>query len=334
MTMRVACLLFLSMLQLGVGVQIISPHSVEPVTKVVYIKTHSTGSSTLTGILHRHCDSHGLRCFIHPKNMDPGKTIERKELADIAHTMEKTNQTIDIWPNHAILEPDIFDNMIPGNMKISIFRNPLDRVLSSFGHGSVESIRASIRQLTENRGGDQGCGRQGTKMSYHVPVDKFDALDFVLLTEQYDVGLIMLQRRFAWSKRDMMYLRFKNHHNNLPVQDVLSDLKSHITGQKEHMTGAAQKLVESCIEGKEADIYELAKRRFDSQWRHFDVQAQQDMQSDVHNYQIALADLADCCKDEPEDHYCQFLSDDNVEWVHNHQFDRQHPTHCEKHVWS
>jgi hypothetical protein len=333
MTMMVACLLFLSTLQFGVGLQFASPHSVKPVTKVVYIKTHSTGSSTLTGILHRYCDSHGLRCFVHPKGMSPGHTIVPKELANIAQHMEITNQTIDIWPNHAVLEPDIFDAMIPGNMKISIFRNPLDRVLSSFGHGSADKIRNNIRQLTENRGGDQGCGIEGRKMSLHVPVDKFDALDFVLLTEQFDLGLIMMQRRFAWSKSDIMYLRLKDHTHDSGVQEALSDLKAHITGHNQNMTGAARELVASCIEGKEADIYDLAKTRFDLQWHQFDAQAQQELQIDMRNFQIALADLADCCKGKPEDQYCKFLSDDNVEWVHKHQLDMRSSA-CEKHVWS
>lgn len=331
--MRGASLLSLSMLQFGVGLRSTSPHSVEPMTKVVFIKTHSTGSSTLTGILHRHCGSHGLRCFVPPKEMHPGTTIGPEELANIAHHMQQTNRTIDIWPNHAILEPDIFDAMIPGNMKISIFRNPLDRVLSSFGHGSADGIRDSIRQLTENTGGDQGCGFQGMRMAHHVPVDKFYALDFVLLTEQYDLGLIMMQRRFAWAKSDIMYLRLKDHTHNFHVQEALSDLKAYITGPKNNMTGAAQKLVESCIEGKEADIYDLAKTRFASQWHQLDAQAQQDVQIDMRNFQIALADLADCCKSKPEDQYCQILSEDNVEWAYNHQSNMR-SSDCKKHVWS
>lgn len=348
--MVTALLLFLSVLQHGMGLRM-APSSVEPVTKVVYIKTHSTGSSTLTGILHRYCDFHRLRCFVHPENIKPGYTLGRENLKNVMSVMESKNQTVDIWPNHAILEPDLFDHMIPGNLKISIFRNPLDRVLSSFKHGHwraggtrfvAHTIRKTIRELKNNTLNrefltdrfDDPCGPQGMPMSRHVPVDKFNTLDFVLLTEQYNLGLVMLQRRLGWSKRDMMYLRLKDHNEDGPVlHEAAAELKEYITGPKEHMTTAARNVVETCIEGDEA-IYDLAQKKFVSQWQQLSAQEQKEVQDDVKRFEMALENLAACCREDPEDRYCKSLADDNIEWVRGHQLFSVRSPDCRKHVWS
>ena len=42
----------------------------------------------------------------------------------------------DIWAHHVVLDTEVLDTLVPGNVKIALFRNPSDRVLSSFRHGA------------------------------------------------------------------------------------------------------------------------------------------------------------------------------------------------------
>mmetsp|Transcript_2554 Transcript_2554/g.5625 ORF Transcript_2554/g.5625 Transcript_2554/m.5625 type:complete len:98 (-) Transcript_2554:666-959(-) len=96
------------------------------IDKNVFIKTHGTGSSTLTGVLHWFCENHAKRCYISPEdysthlnrhegNLIPCMTYGSQSLAPIV-----ANQagSLDIWANHVRLLPDMLNTLIPGNFKI------------------------------------------------------------------------------------------------------------------------------------------------------------------------------------------------------------------------
>ena len=101
--------------------------------KVVFIKLHKVGSTTVADILRRRCDNYGFRCAGVPKLHIYVTTVKSEGLKGMVseHAGE-----YDIWANHVVLDPEALDALIPGNIKTAVFRNPLDRVLSSFRHAA------------------------------------------------------------------------------------------------------------------------------------------------------------------------------------------------------
>lgn len=305
------------------------------VDKIVFIKTQSTGSSTLTSILHRFCDDHQRRCFVHPAGTHPGSTANRTRLKGYVEEEEARARRfkqdpiahawrpLDIWPNHAVLEADLFDRLVPGNVKISIFRRPIERVLSSFSHGPelpANRSRAEEVQdiLTALRAGERPqpwCGPAGFRLADSVPLADFDKLDFVLLTEKFDLSLILLRRRLRWRTHDIMYLKLKDHQQDADLEASRQHLRQYLTLPDDNITQPTRFLKEHCIEGEEAAVYHKAHDKFDQQFSRLSTRVQEDVAEELEDFGRSLASVADCCERDPDDAYCQRLVEDNVPWV-------------------
>lgn len=83
-------------------------------TKLIFLKTHKTASSTLSGILwHQLCERAKLNCFLPPPN-NPGRTWDFESAKDLAY-IEKSKGTrgtgppFDVWLHHARMQDSIYD---------------------------------------------------------------------------------------------------------------------------------------------------------------------------------------------------------------------------------
>jgi len=271
----------------------------------------------LTSILHRYCDNHGLQGFVHPPGDWPGLTADRGKLQDYLALLEARNRSVDMWANHASFEPDLFDRMVPGNAKISLFREPFGRVISSFGHGSLARIKDAVRKLRRNILLREECGDEGTRMSELVQASQFPLLDFVLLTERYEEGLVMMRRKFGWAKRDIMHLKLKVTSSR--KRGALQNLTAYLSQPARKLTPAARFLLGRCVRGAEATIYKMARDRFQSQWEALGASAQREVSDEVGEFKAALARLAECCSANARDDFCVRLQGDNVKWVREHR---------------
>jgi len=290
----------------------------EMIDKIVYIKTESTGSSTLTSILHWFCENHDRRCFIYPDYLPEignGKLIWRPQLTQI---VAEEAGTLDIWPQHARLETDLFDELIPGNFKISLFREPFSRLMSTFRHCEGECILdmaldhvQRVLDALQNDTVPTNCCPQRFKMSFQVPIEKFHELDFILLTDEYDLGLMMLKRVLGWSVRDMLYRRMKSEHDDSLVQAV-DQLQSFLQNTS---TPAIDEFLSECSGGDEIAVYDLARTAFDHQWNSFSAQEQKEINADLEMFQAALAALEECCDRHIDDVLCHHMAIDSVQWT-------------------
>eukprot|EP00403_Amphidinium_massartii_P031201 CAMPEP_0178387962 /NCGR_PEP_ID=MMETSP0689_2-20121128/9347_1 /TAXON_ID=160604 /ORGANISM="Amphidinium massartii, Strain CS-259" /LENGTH=377 /DNA_ID=CAMNT_0020008349 /DNA_START=95 /DNA_END=1228 /DNA_ORIENTATION=- len=288
------------------------------IDKVVFIKTQSTGSSTLTSILHWFCENHHKRCFIYPEGLASGSTVQREGLLSIL--TEEAGYSLDIWPNHVILETDLLDELIPGNFKISLFREPLSRLMSSFRHvePSVSGSSAedalleaqTVLDALKNGTVPDKCGNAAVKMSKQVPIEKFQDLDFILLTEEYDLSLMMLRRALGWSVRDMLYRRMKDEHNE-ELTEVVEELQTLLQGNS---TPAVEEFLAECSGRNDTVVYQLAREAFEQQWHSFSTEEQMEINADLRVFQAALAALEECCDSHVDDALCQHMAIDNVEW--------------------
>ena len=277
--------------------------------KVVFIKTHSTGSSTLTNILHRFCDMHNKTCAGPAPGQKVTTTVDRSQLAEY---VDRNKGKIDIWPNHVIFEDDLFDALMPGAVKVSLFRDPQSRILSSYAHGQPwEAIVVADDLRTEGRETPH-CGTAGELMSAQVPLSKFDKLDFVMLTEEYDLSLVMLGRRLGWELQDLLYYRLNDHHEVPPA------LRRGLDGMKKCMeeprADTAKHFLERCAGLEEQEVYKMAKDRFNQQWQRLTSDQKEEVKRSVAKLKAGVKALQACCALVTEDAYCRHLSEINAEW--------------------
>lgn len=291
-----------------------------PIQRLVFIKTHATGSSTLTSIFHTYCDVHGVRCFVHPKHMSPMLTVYEKGLMNIVDQLRETHTSIDVWPNHAIFYPEMFDQIVPNGFKVSIFRDPLSRVVSSWGHSSTDTIMEEVLRLTDNRTSAHPgglCGQEGLLSSEHVPLSSFHALNMTLLNEHYDMSLMLLRRRLRWSMVDMVYFRKKRSVSagDLKKEEALDSLRKLLSMPKEDMNSAVRAVSKACLEGDEQLLYEHAQQSFAKELSSLTLMAREEIQNETLQFQQLLVQVSRCCQKYPSDPYCRVLQADNIEWV-------------------
>lgn len=309
----------LVILEGGVGSRPIEGPPHPPIQKVVFIKTHATGSSTLTSILHSYCDTSGVRCFVHPSDIFPGKTIREGELRSVFQNMSSRGDYFDVFPNHAEFVPDEFDRMILHNFKVSLFRSPLSRMMSHFKHPPGTAVKGTLVKLERNKTVNN-CGPVGTSMSEQVHVDSFHALDAVVLTEEFDLGLMMLRRKLRWKISDMVYIKKKDSPNYPP--SIKADhrlMEQRLSSPIDQLNTAWQQMVQRCLQGDELLVYEMAKSKFQSDLANLTARERDAVQAETTHFRALLGQVSDCCKQHRDDAYCHVLKVDNVQWIQQKQ---------------
>ena len=113
----------------------------------VFLKTHKTGSSTVTALILRKCMKDRLNCFI-PTMERPGKTFDmRKDYSEITRGrgLYGGKFPYDVWCHHVRFDNrlmSVIENSPQGRMFISIVRRPSKRFQSAwhwYDHGAAES---------------------------------------------------------------------------------------------------------------------------------------------------------------------------------------------------
>eukprot|EP00971_Amphidinium_carterae_P095944 1898564-Amphidinium_carterae.1 len=251
------------------------------IEKVVFFKTASTGGSTITGILHRFCDNYNKQCNLQysKKQFERGGRVGLQtsfNRADIKKFIAQ-GRHVDMWSSHVMGSNVItFEKLVPGSFKFSIFREPHSRVLSSFRHcNSAKCPIDALKALQANRDyrlvhhipHKSRCGDMGhVRMSSFVSLKVIEALDLVLLTEEYDRSMMILRRRLNWPMQDLLYLKFKSHHS-MHLEENAQRLGKYLAQDRKKLNLASRNFVDRCFLGTEKKLYARAKEIFAKQWR-------------------------------------------------------------------
>ena len=283
-------------------------------SKVVFIKTHFTGSSTATGIFQRYCDQHHVNCAQKPPHSHDGGTVKREELSE--YVRSHVGESVDIWPWHVDYDRESFALLIPGAVTVSILREPLSRVISGFLHGVVpiSRVRDIVRSLQTN-GQVPSCGHtslcKSSPMSVQIP--RLSDLDLVMLTEDYDRSLVLLARKLKWPLQDVLYTRMRVSEPDDGKQELLDEFKAYMSQPLENMTQTGKAYVEKCIQ-KDKDMYSQAKEMFQKQLDVLSPEDYAQVEKDVARLQSANQVLQDCCMKEPSDPYCVSMEETAMDW--------------------
>mmetsp|Transcript_48600 Transcript_48600/g.89547 ORF Transcript_48600/g.89547 Transcript_48600/m.89547 type:complete len:388 (+) Transcript_48600:77-1240(+) len=296
------------------------------IDKIVFLKLHNVGSSTMTGILHRYCEFHSKTCYVLPGRLVPGLGIRRPTLSkeDIRGQLPVFKSPnvppLDIFAEHQVMEPTLLDDLVPGNFKISFFRDPLDRHMSGLRHfadynktsGIFEELTQSLQQNIEVH----DCSFP--VMSTQIMPDQVDELDYVMLQEEYDTSLMMLRRTLGWPMFDMMYRSIKSEHTEA-VLNASDTFLAYISQPAESLNEATNSYLQHCAGQTEQALYSAAKAKFQHQWESFTAEEQQQIQEDTATFLAAKASLEACCEAHPADTYCVGAVEDSIEWMERYQ---------------
>lgn len=205
-----------------------------------FIKTHKTGGSTIANILHRLGDARGLRFLLPADNIwlgwpepFPGRWAGQQK-------GETPNHQFDVICNHAVFnKAQMSEFLKPTPFFFTILRHPLRQIESAFNYfpavsGEFRWSRGLRFLEGVAQGGDipnpvaQSCFRnpQAHDLGWYEwsggqeQDQNEDAitswigqlnqdLDFVMLNEHFDEGLVLLRRRLGLSLDDVAEVSLK-----------------------------------------------------------------------------------------------------------------------------
>ena len=214
------------------------------IQKIVYIKTHKTGSTTTASILERFGYLRNLSFAMSRSShiISNEKTFKVSMAFQFPHRMRKD---FDMLVNHVRYNRMEMEIAVPGAKYISIIRDPVTQLESAFGYFEM-GIHLNIRgknpfrtfmanprkyyeqkkyMWTRSRNGqlyDFGFSHNDDENETKIQA-KIDTLsremDLVMINEYFDESLILLKRLMCWDYDDILYLsngiRSKSHRFSL-----------------------------------------------------------------------------------------------------------------------
>eukprot|EP00971_Amphidinium_carterae_P328809 6460886-Amphidinium_carterae.1 len=142
-----------------------------------------------------------------------------------------------------------------------------------------------------------------TLMSDQLSPEQVQELDFVMLTEQYDLSLMMLRRKLGWSMFDMVYRRQRADHTP-EIVTATAAFEEYLSQPVSTLNEATQLYLQNCVGGNEFALYQSANRTFYAQWEALSATEQQEVRSDESRFSAAQDTLLQCCRNSPSDSYC------------------------------
>ena len=211
--------------------------------KLVFIKTHKTGSTTIATILERYGYRHNLTFAIPWVS----HIFHKSKLFNRNMVMVFSDQNkFDMLTNHARFNRKEMEVVVPGAKFVTIIRDPITQFESAFGYYEMaKSLGLAKKQdpLAEFVDNPQKYFRKkfylkeqsnngqmydlGLNHRFHDDTREVERhistlekeLDLVMLTEYIDESLILLRKLMCWSLEDILYLskgvRNKNHRNQM-----------------------------------------------------------------------------------------------------------------------
>eukprot|EP00040_Diaphanoeca_grandis_P036711 m.235536 g.235536 ORF g.235536 m.235536 type:complete len:1514 (+) comp33665_c0_seq2:298-4839(+) len=223
-----------------------------PKTKLIYLKTHKTGSSTLTNIFHRIALKHHLRTVLPIGDLFLG--WPSKERIPTSYINIPGSDTYDMFCSaHARYDAEAIDKIVPNAAHVTVLREPAKHFISSWNYWGTENhflqkshtkitmdqvlddpkrwwpdtLRSDKDLLENSQAFDLGIDHTAERSVVQDMIDEMDKWELVLLTEYMDESLVLLKRKMCWDLMDVVYFALKvNTHKKKP--EISSEMKKKI----------------------------------------------------------------------------------------------------------
>jgi len=278
------------------------------VTNVVFLKTHKTGSSTMSNIMLRFADTHNLTVALPLKNhWELGgypAYIDRR-------LIDPQLPKYDIIGHHFRFNIENLREIVREDARyITIIRAPMDNVESVFGFfvdqspfndwlANVQADTTALRLQTfydkpesfftkdtdwyfrskNHMFFDNGYDVTNTDESYiDSRIQEMDNIfSLVLITDYFDESLIMMKHRLCWDWQDIIYIKFKMR---------IDEAKTEVD----------QVLGEKILKWNHADykLYDHFNKTF---WKGVDEYGRDRMAEDLETFKVKRDEAEDLCID-------------------------------------
>ena len=231
----------------------ISLHSCAPQQNVLFLKTHKTGSSTLTNILNRYADLRELTIALPALGWNRFRWPAAFHWRSVDRYL-LNGQSANILSNHARYNRATMELIMQEHTKyITILRNPVDHFESTFNYmefhryfrlpkhpQSLEKflaqpfaylydLKSGVKRFPESlhlvRNGmlfDLGLDMKHHDNDTAVKgaIKKIEKdFSLVLMTDHFDESLVLLKREFCWDLDDILYVK----HNQQASSNKISN---------------------------------------------------------------------------------------------------------------
>jgi len=232
-----------------------------PASYVLFLKTHKTGSSTITNILNRYVDTRNLTILLPRYRQSYNFQWPNKfRFSAAADTFTRPN----ILANHARYSREAMDRVFPreSTSYVTILRNPVNQFESSFQFFSfaymlnIQTKTNPVKYFLDNPASSAEIVSLAKKypalhlirnpLFYDLGLDYKDYdndsvvsnaintierdFDLVLLMEHFDESLTLMRRRFCWEIDDVVYFKLNERlgKNRRPRDSMSADMISKI----------------------------------------------------------------------------------------------------------
>mmetsp|Transcript_21219 Transcript_21219/g.51771 ORF Transcript_21219/g.51771 Transcript_21219/m.51771 type:complete len:411 (+) Transcript_21219:41-1273(+) len=222
-----------------------------PSRGIVFVKTHKTGGSTVTSVLHALATAHKLRCAIPPTlENDLRQDKQRDFVRNEIQTSDPTHygSPFDVWADHVVFDRVLIDEAVPSaeGKVLTITRDPAERMHSwclflgccpaDLTNTSVFAsfiLGANGTRLLNSRHGL--CRREQTTFqlvgsgleSNQTQIQGFFSVIrkiasgqwLALVTERFDESMLVLQHEYGLHPLDITYVKMKVNRPPVPPDD-------------------------------------------------------------------------------------------------------------------
>ncbi|XP_002742068.1 galactosylceramide sulfotransferase-like [Saccoglossus kowalevskii] len=219
-----------------------------PITKVVFLKTYKTGSTTVSSILSRFGLGHNLS-FVIPAQHHPGYFSRTERFNSEMETQllpPLPGSRYSMLVSHVPFNKTAINNVIPNATFITILRHPVAAYESIFGFAAIadhlhmnytsnedpfemflsntdfymnRTKSLYYRTLLRNRQifdvGLDPKNYDNETLVEHVIQQATNDFDLVMITEYFDESLILLKQLLCWEFEDILYVH-QNARKNRP----------------------------------------------------------------------------------------------------------------------
>ncbi|XP_071492114.1 galactosylceramide sulfotransferase-like [Diadema antillarum] len=212
----------------------------QPLQRVVYIKTHKTGSTTLASIFERYAYLRDLDVAVHRRS----HIISKDKLfltSMVIKVKGRKRKDFDMLVNHVRYNRRQMDIAVPHAKYISIIRHPVKQFESFFGYFEIarrlkmnasnplEVFMSNVKVYNANDsflwtrfrngqlydfGFDHKYDENLTRINEKIR-ELAREIDLVMINEYFDESLILLRKLMCWNYMDILYIsntvRSKSH---------------------------------------------------------------------------------------------------------------------------
>lgn len=207
-----------------------------PLSNVVFIKTHKTGSTTIQSILYRYGLSRNLSLVFRRQNERNGhipyghitESSPRELFLPVLGKVDCSFKGYNISAIHVVHNRPVMETyMNPGSKYITILRNPASQLMSAFlffhldrkvkGNSSTEVKLINFMDGTTwkkspygRNGQSHYLGLDQSDFDDHFKINKMiqtlsKELDLVLISDYFEESLVLLKQELCWSFEDVVF---------------------------------------------------------------------------------------------------------------------------------